>query len=100
MLGVTGSGKTTLVDSLYEYVTTRKIDRKAAAGLFRSQLVSVFKPIFDVFMDSQNKTRILISEKYSKRDTTYDDYVKKIHPPLHLLILKVHALMLSILFLQ
>ncbi len=77
MLGVTGSGKTTLVDSLYEYVTTRKIDRKAVGGLFRSQLVSVFKPIFDVFMDSQNKTRILISEKYSKRDTTYDDYVKK-----------------------
>jgi len=76
MLGVTGSGKTTLVDSLYEYVTNVKIDRKIA-GVFRSQKVSVFKPIFDVFMDSQNKTRILISEKYSERDTTYDDYVKK-----------------------
>jgi len=76
MLGVTGSGKTTLVDSLYEYVTNVPIDRKIA-GIFRSQKVSVFKPIFDVFMDSQNKTRILISEKYSERDTTYDDYVKK-----------------------
>ena len=76
MLGVTGSGKTTLVDSLYEYVTNIKIDRKIA-GVFRSQKVSVFKPIFDVFMDSQNKTRILISEKYSERDTTYDDYVEK-----------------------
>ena len=76
MLGVTGSGKTTLVDSLYEYVTKVKINKKVA-GIFRTQKVSVFKPIFDVFMDSSNKTRILISEKYSERDTTYADYVQK-----------------------
>jgi len=76
MLGVTGSGKTTLVDSLYEYVTKVKINRQVA-GIFRTQKVSVFKPVFDVFMDSSNKTRILISEKYSERDTTYADYVQK-----------------------
>lgn len=81
MLGVTGSGKTTIADAFYEYVTGRKPNRKAAGGFFRSQLVSVFKPIFDVFMDDQNKTRILISEKYSERDTTYDNYVKKFIRP-------------------
>jgi len=80
MLGVTGSGKTTLVDSLYQYVTNVKIDRKIG-GVFRAQKVSVFKPIFDVFMDDQNKTRILISEKYSERDTTYDNYVEKFIRP-------------------
>jgi len=80
MLGVTGSGKTTLVDSLYEYVTNVPINRRIG-GIFRTQKVSVFKPIFDVFMDDQNKTRILISEKYSERDTTYDNYVKKFIRP-------------------
>lgn len=80
MLGVTGSGKTTLVDSLYQYVTNVKIDRKIG-GVFRAQKVSVFKPVFNVFMDNQNKTRILISENYSERDTTYDNYVKNFIRP-------------------
>jgi hypothetical protein len=80
MLGVTGSGKTTLVDSLYQYVTNVKIDRKIG-GVFRAQKVSVFKPVFNVFMDNQNKTRILISENYSERDTSYDNYVKKFIRP-------------------
>jgi len=80
MLGVTGSGKTTLVDSLYQYVTNVKIDRKIG-GVFRAQKVSVFKPVFNVFMDNQNKTRILISENYSERDTTYDNSVKNFIRP-------------------